>query len=146
MIIELRPRRLVIVCRSAAAAVIAVFAVLSAVLPKGSVAGRQFGLIDQVLFFCTGLLLAVAVLALTRPRVRADAEGIRVRNVLGERFFPWQVVLGVHLPPGASWAQLELHDDQTIALLGVQANDGALARDAVAQLQRQLAVARDSKS
>jgi hypothetical protein len=145
-VIELRPRRLVIVCRAAAIGVVLVFGVLSAVLPKGSVAGRQFGPIDQVLFFFTGLLLAVAVLALTRPRVRADSQGVRVRNVLGERFFPWGVVVGVHLPDGASWAQLELHDDQVVALLAIQANDGELAQRGVAQLQAQQAGAQDSQT
>ena len=144
--IDLRPHRLLIVCRSAAATVVVVFAVLALLLPRGTAGGKHFGPVDQVLFFGTGLLLALGVLALSRPRVRADGAGLWVRNVLRERFFPWQVVLAVHLPDGASWAQLELHDDQTVALLAIQANDGALATDAVAVLQRQLAVSRDTPS
>ena len=136
MTIELRAQRLVRVCRAAAGLVIIVFAVLAAVLPQGSAGGRQFGPVDQVLFFLTGLLLAVGVLALTRPRVRADETGLWVRNVLGERFFPWPVVLGVHLPDGASWAQLELHDDQTVALLALQSNDGAYCRSGLELLEQ----------
>lgn len=144
--LELRPHRLTTVCRGAAGAVLVVFGAIAVLLPKGSAGGKQFGPVDQGLFFLTGTLLALAVLALTRPRVTADAEGVRVRNVMGERAFPWAVVLDVQLPDGASWAQLELRDDQTVALLAVQANDGPLARTAVAQLQHLLAVSRDTQS
>jgi hypothetical protein len=146
MTIELRPRRLTRVCRAAAAAVVVVFATIAALLPMGSSGGKQFGPPDQALFLLTGLLLAGAVLSLTRPRVRADAQGLWVRNVVGDRFFAWSVVLGVHLPEGASWAQLELHDEQSVALLALQANDGQLAHQAVQQLQRQLAVAKETQS
>lgn len=144
--IEVQPRRLTRVCRGAAVGVIVIFGVLAAVLPRGSAGGVQFGPIDQALFFGTGLLLAGTVLALTRPRVRANETGIWVRNVRGERFFDWAVVVAVHLPPGASWAQLELHDDQVVALLAVQANDGELALNAVSELQRQRAAAQDSQT
>ncbi len=65
-----------------------------------------------------------------------------VRNGLGEKFLPWAVVVGVHLPEGAPWAQLELQDDETVALLAVQANDGEHAVDAVLALRRALAASR----
>jgi hypothetical protein len=112
------------------------FAVLAVLLPRGSSGDQRFGLGDQIAFFLIGLLLAIAVLALTRARVRAGAEGIWVRNVLGERFFPWGVVVTVDLPEGAPWAQLELHDDETVALLGIQANDGDTAVETVLALRR----------
>ena len=108
MTVEARPRRLTLVCRGVAALVVVTFGVLALLLPRGSSNGQVFGPADQVGFFGIGLLLAVGVLCLTRPRVRADGHGVWVRNVLGDRFFPWQVVVGVHLPDGASWAQLEL--------------------------------------
>jgi hypothetical protein len=58
--------------------------------------------------------------------------------VLGERYFPWGVVVGVHLPEGASWAQLELHDDETVALLALQTNDGDATIDNVLALRKLL--------
>ena len=143
MSVELRPRRLVVVCRLVAAVVLAAFGVLALLLPRGSSDGQQFGVADQVAFFGIGVLLAAAVLLLTRARVRADAWGVRVRNVLGERAFPWQVVVAVALPEGSSWAQLELHDDETIALLAVQTSDGERSVEAVLALRGLL---RESRS
>ena len=123
MSVEAHPRRLGLVCRGVAALVVVVFGVLALLLPRGSSDGQVFGPADQIGFFGIGVLLAVGVLCLTRPRVRADAGGVWVRNVLGDRYFPWQVVVGVHLPDGASWAQLELQDDETVAVLALQRSD-----------------------
>jgi hypothetical protein len=58
-----------------------------------------------------------------------------VRNVLAERTFPWAVVRAVRFDENASWASLELHDDETVALLGVQASDGDRAVDTVVALR-----------
>ena len=136
--IEVRPRRLARVCWAFVAVVLVAFGVLAVLLPKG---GDDVGIGDQVSFFLFGVLLAVGLIALTRFRVRADATGVWVRNVLGERFFPWGVVVSVDLPEGASWAQLELHDDETVALLALQANDGASTIDAVLALRKLLQTA-----
>ena len=51
------------------------------------------------------------------------------------------VVVSVDLPRGASWAQLELHDDETVALLALQANDGAATIDSVLALRKLLQTA-----
>ncbi|MGZ6825470.1 MAG: PH domain-containing protein [Mycobacteriales bacterium] len=133
--VEVRPERLVRICRVLAAVIVVAFGVLALLLPRGSSGDQRFGVGDQVSFFVIGLLLAVGVLALTRARVRANASGVWVRNVLGERFFPWGVVVGVGLPEGAPWAQLELHDDETVALLGIQTSDGDRAVEAVLALR-----------
>lgn len=135
--LEVRPRRLNRVCWAGAVLVLLVFAVISVLLPHGAPAG-QIGLADQLSFFVFGLLLDVGLIAFTRFRVRADETGIHVRNVVGERFFPWGVVVAVHLPEGASWAQLELHDDETVALLALQTNDGDTTVDNVLALRKLL--------
>ena len=132
------PVRLVRVCWLVAVLVVAVFAAVALLLPRGASGGQVFGPGDQVAFFAIGLLLAAGVLAFTRVRVRADAHGVWVRNVLGDRFFPWGVVVRVDLADGAPWAQLELHDDETVALLAVQANDGDRAVEAVLALRKLL--------
>lgn len=133
--VEVRPRRLVLVCRSAAVLVVVVFGVLALLLPRGSGGGQQFGPPDQIAFFGLGLLLAAAVLLLTRARVRAGEQGVWVRNPFGERFFPWGVVVAVRLDDGSPWAQLELQDDETVALLALQANDRERAVNAVLELR-----------
>jgi Bacterial PH domain len=138
-----RPRRLLVVCRAAGAVLLAVFAVVAYLLPRGSAGGEQFGPADQVAFFLIGVLLSAVVLRFTRVRVIADQSGVRVRNYVGEKFVPWQVVAGVRMDDGSPWASLDLQDDDTVALLAVQANDGARAVDAVMALRDLLARSRD---
>jgi hypothetical protein len=137
-----RPRRLRAVCWGAGALLLVVFGAVAVLLPRGSAGGQQFGLADQVAFFGIGVLLAWAVLQFTRVRVEADESGVRVRNYVGEKSVPWQVVAGVRMQDGSPWASLDLHDDDTIALLAVQANDGSRAIDAVVELRRLLAISR----
>lgn len=137
-----RPRRLRTVCLVSAALVVLVFGVFALLLPAGESGSATFGPGDQIAFFVLGLLVAAVPLVFTRVRVTADERGLRVRNGLGERFFPWAVVVGVHLPEGAPWAQLVLQDDETVALLAVQANDGEHAVEAVLGLRRLLAASR----
>jgi hypothetical protein len=138
----LRPRRLLVVCRAAGAVLLAVFAVVAYLLPRGSAGGEQFGLADQIAFFLIGVLLSGVVLQFTRVRVIADEGGVMVRNYVGEKFVPWQVVAGVRMDDGSPWASLDLQDDDTIALLGVQANDGERAVEAVLALRTLLARSR----
>ena len=140
--IDVRPRRLLIVCRVAGVVLLVVFAVVAYLLPRGSAGGQQFGLADQVAFFLIGVLLSAVVLQFTRVRVVADVHGVRVRNYVGEKFVPWQVVAGVRMDDSSPWASLDLQDDDTIALLAVQANDGAWAVDAVVALRALLAESR----
>lgn len=139
----LRPRRLLVVCRLASLALLVTFGVLAVLLNKGSAGGQRFALPDQIGFFGIGLLLAWAVLQFTRVRVEADEAGLRIRNYMGEKYIPWQVVAAVRLDEGSPWASLDLHDDDTVALLGVQANDGERAVEAVLALRRLLAASRD---
>jgi hypothetical protein len=116
--------------------VLVVFGVLALLLPHGS--GSIYGPADQIAFFVIGVLIACGVLVLTRFRVRGDETGIWVRNSLGERYFPWEVVVGVSLPRGATWAQLELRDDELVALLALQTSDGDATADAIIALRRLL--------
>jgi hypothetical protein len=140
--VVVRPRRLTVVCRLAAGLVVAVFAVVATALRGGPEGDAQFQLADQVAMFVLGLLIAAGVLSFTRARVVADEREVRVRNVVGEKVLPWQVVAAVRLDEHSPWASLELHDDDTVALLAVQANDGESAVDAVVRLRRLLHASR----
>lgn len=133
-----RPRKLLLVARGAAALVAVSFLAIAFALRTGE-GGMTFKLGDQVAMAVLGLLLAGAVLLLTRARVEADTTGIWVRNVFGAKAVPWQVVRGIVLLDGSPWASLELHDDDRIALMAIQANDGKRAVDAVLALRRLLA-------
>ena len=137
-----RPVRLTRVCWGVVALVMVVFTVVAIALGGGPEGDAQFRLPDQIAMVLLGALLSCGVLALTRSRVVADEEGVRVRNVLNERHFPWQVVRAVRMDDGAPWASLDLQDDDTVALLGIQSNDGERAVDAVLTLRRLLADSR----
>jgi hypothetical protein len=136
-----RPRRLTWVCWAAAVTITAVFGVVGVALTRTE-GEMQFGLLDALAMTALGALLGSAALVFTRARVVAGADGVRVRNGLGETGFPWAVVRAVRFDDGASWASLELEDDDTVALLAVQANDGDRAVDAVLELRRLLELSR----
>ena len=137
-----RPHRLTRVCWAVAALVVVVFAVLAVALGRGPEGDAQFRLADQIAFFCLGLLVAGSALLFTRSRVEGTTEGVRVRNPVSTKDVPWQVVRAVRLDEGSPWAVLELHDDETVQLLAVQANDGDRAVDAVLGLRALLAASR----
>ena len=139
--VVLRPRKLTWVCRGVAAVVVVVFTLVGVTL-RSAAGGDAFGVADQVAMVGFGLLLASAVLAFTRARVQGDSTGVRVRNVFGERFVPWQVVREVRLDDGQPWAHLELQDDDMLALLALQANDGEHAVRGVLSLRDLLRASR----
>lgn len=144
-----RPRKLIRICVVLAAFVLVGFGIVAYALGRagaGSTGGEgqiTFRLPDQLALFGIGVLLAAALLAFTRARVEADHAGIRVRNVVGETVLPWQVVRGIRLDEGSPWASLDLHDDDTVALLAVQANDGDRAVQAVLDLRELLRASRE---
>ena len=137
-----RPRRLTTVCWLVSALVVVVFGVLAVALGRGPEGDAQFRLADQIAFFLLGLLIAGLVLLFTRARVVGTAQGVHVRNPFGTKDVPWQVVRQVRLDDGAPWAVLDLHDDETVQMLAVQANDGDAAVDVVLELRRLLARSR----
>ncbi|TDC59872.1 PH domain-containing protein [Micromonospora sp. KC207] len=133
----LRPRRIRLVCWVSAAALLVVFSLVATSLtgPTGEGYGTfQRG--DQLAMIGLGVLGALGILLFTRPRVEADALGVRVRNVLGSYELPWEVVRGVRFDRGAPWASLELHDDDLLPMMALQAADKELAVQGVRALRR----------
>lgn len=135
--VHARPRRLTQVCWAVAVLVLVLFALVAYALGTtgGGPTDVTFRLGDQLAMFGVGVLVAGAVLLFTRARVDADLDGVRVRNLAGDKDLPWAVVRGVRLDDGAPWAVLDLHDDETVQLLAVQANDGDRAIEAVLGLR-----------
>ncbi|KOX17666.1 membrane protein [Saccharothrix sp. NRRL B-16348] len=113
---------------------VAVFTVVGLLLGD-TPTGVIFRTSDQVAMIFLGVLLACGMLLLARPRVRADAEGVEVRNVVTVHRFTWQQVLHVSFPDGASWARLELPDDEYVSIMAVQAVDRDHAVAAVRALR-----------
>ncbi|HZA04309.1 MAG TPA: PH domain-containing protein, partial [Propionibacteriaceae bacterium] len=79
--------------------------------------------------------------------VRADADGLRIRNGLRSHTVPWSRVHKIIFRSGDPWAQLLLIPDdgqpfevsldaEKRQLMGIQAVDGARAHAAVEELRR----------
>lgn len=143
--VESRPVVLTRVCWGVAALVMVVFVAVAVALGSATTGDARFRLPDQIAMVGLGGLIAAAVLGFTRSRVRADLDGVRIRNVLGEKRIPWQVVRAVRMDDGAPWASLDLHDDETVALLAVQSNDGERAVEAVLGLRALLLSSREGR-
>jgi hypothetical protein len=138
--VRFAPRRVKVVCWISATAVVIVFSAVSFGLSGSTGAGNAvFQPGDQAAMIGLGVLGALGILLFTRPRVEADASGIRIRNVIGGYDLPWEVVRAVQFPRGASWASLELADDEVVAVMAVQAADKQYAVDAVRTLRALLA-------
>ncbi|GAB2597752.1 PH domain-containing protein [Microlunatus antarcticus] len=103
--------------------------------------------------------LVLTVLGVAASSVRADADGLRVRNGLRVHHEPWSRVHQVVLRPGDAWAFALMRpeggpegeftadmDTRKRYLVGIQAGDGAYAREAVVELKRRLAQARATGS
>ncbi|WP_253865073.1 PH domain-containing protein [Prauserella halophila] len=134
-VVVARPRRTAWMGGVLGVALLAVFTVV-AVLLRGSDSGAIFHLSDQIAMVFVGLLLGLACASFGTPKVRADSRGIDVRNVGITRHFDWDEVLSVSFPDGASFARLELPDDEYYPLLAVQAVDRHRAVEAVRGLRR----------
>ncbi|BDT90395.1 hypothetical protein IFM12275_03710 [Nocardia sputorum] len=131
---EVRPRRAVRTAWIVAVLVAAAFTVGGIWLRSGST-GVNFRVADQIAMIGIGLLGAGAVLLLTRPRVRAGARGVSVRNILGDNDFPWDYIRGVSFPDRKSWARLELIDDDYVPMLAIRSNDKEHAARAMDRLR-----------
>ncbi|WP_397519146.1 PH domain-containing protein [Rhodococcus pyridinivorans] len=129
--LEVRPekmRRWVVV---AAVVVMAIHIFAALVLRGGGDTGVNLRVVDQIAILAIGVVLTGGVLLFTRPRLRAGADGVSVRNVVAERHIPWTDVRGLFFDQGAPWARLELPFDEYVPVVAIQARDGELAVDAL---------------
>ena len=124
-----------LLCALAAAVVVGVGIVVALSLKSSSTGVVQFRTDDQVAIFGLGLALGAAIMALGWSRVDADADGVRIRNILVRHTLPWTAVRAVSFARTSSWATLQLENDDEIALLAVQAGDKERAVQAVESLR-----------
>jgi hypothetical protein len=135
-LVRLRPHRIRIVCWVSAIALVAVFTAVATSLRGSTGEGAatfQHG--DQLAMIGLGLAGAIVILMFTRPRVEADAQGIRVQNVISSYNLPWEVVRAVSFDRNASWASLELADDEEVPIIALQAADKERAVAGVRRLR-----------
>jgi hypothetical protein len=136
------PRRLRIICAAGAAVVVAVMVVVALALPGTKNTVVTYGIWDQIAMVGLGVVLGAGILLLGRSRVDADADAVRVRNILGRHELPWTAVRAVRFDRNSSWASLLLTNDDELAVLAVQAGDRMRAVTAVEGLRALLAHAK----
>jgi len=135
-----QPRRLRLVCSIAAAAVVTVCILVSFGLHGRTGDGPGvFQRGDQIAMIGLGVVFAGGIMLFARPRIVADDAGVRIRNVVGGYVLPWAVIRAVRFERGASWASLDLADDDVVSVMAIQANDKEYAVEAVRTLRAMLA-------
>ena len=122
--IAVRPYRARIICWIVAPIVLVVFLLITTGLHGKTGDGPgTFQRGDSIAMIGLGILAALGVLMFTRPRAVADRDGIKVRNVFGSYEVSWDVVRAVTFGRGAPWLTLDLHDDDVLNVMAVQAAD-----------------------
>lgn len=134
--IEAKPRKVSKVAYAAAGAIVVIFTLVATALTGSTGEGTAvFRTGDQAAMIGLGICAALGALAFARPRVKANAQGIWIRNVFGTYDLPWGAVREVRFERGHPWVTLELADDDTLAVLAIQASDKEYAVAAVRGLR-----------
>jgi hypothetical protein len=135
-LVTARPQLMSRIGYVSAAVVLAVF-VITALVMKHASAGASFTDKDQLGTLVVGIILAGLFLMLTRPRLSADAESVRMRSFLGGwRVVPWELILRVEFPNNVRFARLVLPGEETLAIYAVQRLDREYAIEAMRGLRR----------
>jgi hypothetical protein len=133
------PRRLRLVTALAATGLVVAMTVVAVLLKSSTTGVVAFHTADQVAMVGLGLAMGAGVLLIGRSRVDADADGLRVRNVVINHEVPWSAVRAVRFDEHSPWATLLLGNDDELAVSAVQAADGERALVAVRGLRALLA-------
>ncbi|MBO0676479.1 PH domain-containing protein [Mycolicibacterium sp. S2-37] len=136
--VAIRPRLTPYFAYAAAAIIVAAHVAVGLLLKVGS-SGVIFRTADQVAIALLGCIIGGVVLLFARPRLRAGAAGVAVRNLWAYRVIPWSDVVGVSFPRGARWARLDLPDDEYIPLMAIQSVDREHAVEGMERLRDAMA-------
>jgi hypothetical protein len=123
-----RSRRVIAV---AAVLFLAAMVFLGFAVPPGRGVGT---VVDRVSLLVFWLAVMAVLYVLAAPRVRADADGILVVNMVRRRRLDWAEIVGLRFGTGDPWVQLDLSDGTTLAVMGIQRADGARAEQAAHEL------------
>jgi hypothetical protein len=131
-----------IACALVAAVVVAAMLYAALSLKSSSTGVVAFDTADQFAIGGLGVLLGAGIAALGRSRVDADAEGVRILNLVVHHQLPWGAVRAVRFDRKSSWASLLLENGDEVSVLAVQAFDKDRAVRAVEGMRALHAAAR----
>lgn len=137
-----RPRRLIVLGTVATLCLLGLTLFGWFALPVGLRAQFTLSQIVTLLIILFGLVAGIVIIA--SSNVRADAEGLRIRNGLGRHRIAWSQVHKFLLRPGDPWAIVLIKPDdrpfevdldaEKRQLMGIQAGDEPAASIAIADL------------
>lgn len=133
----LRPRRARLIVYPCAAALLAVLVGIAVLLPSSG--ANAWGLASRLAVVVLALACAWFLHRLASVRVVTDGEGVTVVNILTRRRLEWAEVVGVRLSRDDAWMMLDVSDGSSLAAMGVQRSEGALAREQVRTFARMVA-------
>ncbi|MEO6886520.1 MAG: PH domain-containing protein [Jatrophihabitantaceae bacterium] len=117
------------------AVILAVF-IVTALVMRTDNAGAHLNGTDQVGTVIIGIILAGLAIMPTRPRLRADADGVHLRSFLGGwRDVPWELVVRIDFPSKVRFARIVLPGEETLAIYAVQRWDRGYAVDKMRRLR-----------
>jgi hypothetical protein len=79
---------------------------------------------DRIGIGSSGILFALVLVVLARPKAKADRTGLTVVNFLRSRRLEWPQILAVNLHLGDPWVTLDLADGGTLAVVAIQPGAG----------------------
>lgn len=140
--ITFRPRRVIILSTVASLSLVLLSLFGWFALP--SVLQAQFLLSQIVTLLIILALLVFGIVIIASSNVRADPDGIRIRNGLGVHRVTWDRIHKFLLRPGDPWGLVLIKpedrpfevdlDAEKFQLMGIQAGDGEPAQEAVRTL------------
>lgn len=110
-----------------AIAIVMIIHVTFGLLLDVSYTGVNVDWADKLSLIGVGVLISAVIAYLTRARIRVGPQGIGVLNLVSERVFGWDDVLGLEYPEKGAWARLVFPGDEHIPVMAIQARDGDLA-------------------
>lgn len=120
-----RPRAARVVCWVLAVLTVATMTTIALMLPTVAAGRDSWG--DRAGIIGFGLLIAWFLLRQAGVRAVPDETGLTVRNLVVTRRVEWTQIVLVRFGQGRPWVQLDLDDGDTLAVMGIQAADGARA-------------------
>lgn len=132
---EYRPKA---VRRLVAIAIVVVIAihVTFGLLLDYSYTGVNIDWADKLSLIGVGVVICGALALLVRPRIRVGPRGVGVLNLVTERVYGWDDVVGMDYPDKAQWARLLFPYDEHIPVMAIQARDGDAAVTAMRRFRQ----------
>lgn len=120
--VTFRPRNLRIVAYGLAALIMATMVFLAVIMPP------NWGIQDRISLILVGALVGGGLRFLARPRLELTEHRVTVVNVIRTHVLVWPEIIDARMPVGEPWPSIDLADGSTLAVMGIQSNDGELAR------------------